>query len=58
MDALDLSSRLQNASLRLEASAAAPDWLKAAVRHAITLDIFDLEPAGQEHGPPDFMYPH
>ncbi len=58
MDEMSLSSRLQNASQHLEASAAAPDWLKAVVRQAITLEILELETTDREQGPPDFMYPH
>jgi hypothetical protein len=58
MDEMSLSSRLQNASQHLEASTAAPDWLKAVVRQAITLEVFGLEMTDREQGPPNFMYPH
>ena len=55
---MSISGRLQNASRHLEASAAAPGWLKAAIRQAITLEILELDTMDKEQRPPDFMYPH
>jgi hypothetical protein len=58
MAEISLSKRLQNASQHLETSTAAPCWLKAVVRQAITLKILQLETIDEEQSPPDFMYPH
>jgi hypothetical protein len=53
-----LSTRFINASQRMEASNAAPEWLKAFVREAIDLDILQREAEDRKEGPPDCSYPH
>jgi len=51
-------TRLQVAAEALERSADAPEWLKRALRDALTVAA-DLAPAPQaEPTPPVFVYPH
>ena len=52
------SIRLQAAAEALERSAGAPEWLRGALRDALTVAP-DLAPAPQaEPTPPVFVYPH
>ena len=52
------TTRLQAAAEALERSAGAPEWLKCALRDALTVAM-DLAPVPQaEPTPPVFVYPH
>jgi hypothetical protein len=51
-------SRVQAAAEAVDRSAGAPDWLKAALRDAVTVAT-DLAPVAEaEPTPPEFFYPH
>ena len=50
--------RLQAAAEALERSPGAPEWLKWALRDAVTVQM-DLAPVPKaEPTPPEFFYPH